>query len=249
MGVGILGAEVDVALGRPNCDRRDGHALDQHQRVAFHDHPVGKGAGVALVGVADDVLLRGGRSQDGLPLDPGGKGGTTAAAQAGEGDGFHDCGAAHRQRLTQSPIALVGDVVLDRHRIGDADAGEGQPLLALEIGDLRGESEGQSMRLALEEPGIEQSGHIGRSHRAVGHPSRSGLDLDHRLEPVQATRPVPNQGDGEAADGGLGGDRPGDRFRSDGQGAGVAGDEDADGHAFPRISRTSASNDAGVTRP
>ena len=54
----IFGADVDVALGRADRDAGDRHALDQHERIALHDHAVGEGAAVALVGVADDVLLR-----------------------------------------------------------------------------------------------------------------------------------------------------------------------------------------------
>jgi hypothetical protein len=42
----------------PTGEAGDGHALDQQERIAFHQHAVGEGAAVALVGVADDVLLR-----------------------------------------------------------------------------------------------------------------------------------------------------------------------------------------------
>ena len=83
-GVRIFGADVDVALGGADRDAGDGHALDQHEGVAFHDHAVGEGAAVALVGVADDVFLRSAlRLRDGLPLDAGREAGAAAAAQAG----------------------------------------------------------------------------------------------------------------------------------------------------------------------
>ena len=43
-GVGIFGADIDVAVGRAHRDAGDGHAFDQHEGIAFHDHAVGEGA-------------------------------------------------------------------------------------------------------------------------------------------------------------------------------------------------------------
>ena len=54
----IFGADIDVALGRADRDAGDRHAFDQHEGIALHDHAVGEGAAVALVGIADDVFLR-----------------------------------------------------------------------------------------------------------------------------------------------------------------------------------------------
>ena len=45
----------------------DDHALDQRERIAFDQHPVGKRAAVALVGVAHDVLRVAGGVGDGAP--------------------------------------------------------------------------------------------------------------------------------------------------------------------------------------
>ena len=58
-GIGIFGADIDVAVGGADRDAGNGHALDQHEGIAFHDHAVGEGAGIAFVGVADDVFLLG----------------------------------------------------------------------------------------------------------------------------------------------------------------------------------------------
>src|SRR5690606_16842211 len=46
--VRIFRADVDVALGRADGDAGDGHALDEHEGIALHDHAVGEGAAVAL---------------------------------------------------------------------------------------------------------------------------------------------------------------------------------------------------------
>ena len=53
----VLGAHVDVALVRADRVAADEHALDDGVRVALEDGAVHERAGVALVGVADDVLL------------------------------------------------------------------------------------------------------------------------------------------------------------------------------------------------
>jgi hypothetical protein len=47
-GVRILGADVDEALGGAHRQAGNGHALDQDEWIAFHQHAVGKGAAVAL---------------------------------------------------------------------------------------------------------------------------------------------------------------------------------------------------------
>ncbi len=69
----IFGAQIDVTLIGAGADRCDRHALDQHERIAFHDHAIGEGAGVALVGVADDILLIRRGLHRGAQLDPAGK--------------------------------------------------------------------------------------------------------------------------------------------------------------------------------
>ena len=81
-GVRIFAADIDVALLRADRMGGDRHALDQLEGIAFHQHAVGEGAAVALVGVADDVFARARRLGDGAPLDPGRKPRPAAPAQA-----------------------------------------------------------------------------------------------------------------------------------------------------------------------
>ncbi len=81
--VRIFGADIDVAAGGADGEAGDRHALDQHEGIALHHHPVGEGAAVALVGVAHDIFLGGGRRRGGPPLDAGRETGAAAAAQAG----------------------------------------------------------------------------------------------------------------------------------------------------------------------
>ena len=62
--VRIFRAQIDVAAGGAHRESGDGHALDQHERIAFHDHAVGVGAAIAFVRVADDVFLVGWQSSE-----------------------------------------------------------------------------------------------------------------------------------------------------------------------------------------
>ena len=103
-GVRIFRAGVDVTLGRADREGGDRHALDQAERVALQQHAVGVGAGVALIGVADDVFLRSPSARgDGLPLDAGGEPGAAATAQAGRENGFDRRGRSDRPRAFARP--------------------------------------------------------------------------------------------------------------------------------------------------
>ena len=133
VGVRVLGADVDEALGGADGDAGDRHALDQHEGVALHQHPVGEGAAVALVGVADDVLLVAAAvSSDGLPLDAG--------RESRRRRGRAGPRRSPRRRSASRPVsdsaraspaeAACAPVVVERQRVDDAAAGEGQPGLA-----------------------------------------------------------------------------------------------------------------------
>src|SRR6476661_3789458 len=40
--LGIFGADIDVTVSGADGDAGDGHALDEHERIAFHNHAVGE---------------------------------------------------------------------------------------------------------------------------------------------------------------------------------------------------------------
>ncbi len=69
----ILGADVEERLVRADGVRGDGEPLEDAVRVRFEHHAVHERAGVALVAVHDDVLLRRGLAADGGPLCAGRK--------------------------------------------------------------------------------------------------------------------------------------------------------------------------------
>ena len=247
--VRVLAAQVDVAVRGAHREAGDGHALDQHERVALHQHAVGVGARVALVGVADDVLLPGRGVQAGLPLDAGGERRAAAAAQAGVGHGLHDLRRLQLQRVLQAAVAAVGAVVGQAARIDDADAGEGEPLLFRQIRNLRGEAVAQRVRAAVQEIRVEQARHVGRLHRAVGHAALRRDHLDQRLQPVQAARAVAQQLHVQPAPLRLGRQRGGGGLGAERQRARVARNVDSDAHATSCAVFSQASKLAGVTRP
>ncbi len=130
----IFRTQIDIALAGADGDRGDGHAFDQGERIAFHDHAVGKGAAIALVRVADDIAAVGWRVGDSLPFDPGRKARAAPPAQArlrhlGDGRRGPDLDGA-----LQAAPAVERGVIVERDRIDDAAAGEGEAGLAREEG-------------------------------------------------------------------------------------------------------------------
>src|SRR5690606_34491543 len=106
--------------GCPDCDTGDRHAFDEDERVAFHDHAVGKGAAVAFVGVADNVFLVCLRIEDGLPLNACGEACTATAAQTGLLHLVDDFCRGQSKCLLKPLVSAMRLVVSERHRIGDA---------------------------------------------------------------------------------------------------------------------------------
>ena len=56
-GNGIFGADINIALACTRCIAADCHCLNDAVRVALKNGAVHKCAGVALVGVADNIFL------------------------------------------------------------------------------------------------------------------------------------------------------------------------------------------------
>ena len=82
--------------------------------------PVRVGAGITLVRVADDVFLRGRRSENSLPFDAGRERRAAPAAQAGRGDARHDGFGGHAKRILKTAITAVVPIVFEAARVGDA---------------------------------------------------------------------------------------------------------------------------------
>ena len=246
----VFGTQIDVTLGRPHRDAGDGHALDQGERIAFHQHAIGEGAGVAFVGVAGNVFLLPRRLiEHRLPLDAGRESRPAPPAQARGRDGLHDRGRLHGQRPCESLVAAVRHIIRNARGLDDAYALEGQTLLTLEPGDFARRSERQRMGAAVEKVRVEEAGDVGGRHGAVRQAAERRQHLDERLEPIGAARAVAHHLDGGSAARGLRSNRERHFTGPQGQGAGVNGYIHQRCHGEGARSATRASKRSGVTRP
>ena len=125
----VLGAAVHVAFGGADRVGGDQHALDHAERVALEHGAVHEGAGIALVGVADEVLLAARLVVGDPPLAAGREAGAAAPAQAGGDDLVADLGGRHRhQRLGGGAEAAGGQrrvqaAGIDHAAVGEHDLG------------------------------------------------------------------------------------------------------------------------------
>ncbi len=134
----VLRAAVDVALGGVDREGGDRHALEDAVGVALEDAAVHERPGVALVGIADDVLLRALRLGDGGPLEGGRVARPAATAETAAGDLLADLGGGHLgqhplERLVAAPL----DVVVEALGVHPADVLGRDAELALEERRLR----------------------------------------------------------------------------------------------------------------
>ena len=132
----VLCADVHIALVRADGVPRDRHRFDDGVRVALQNGAVHERAGVALVGVAADVLLFAGRIFGELPLPARGEARAAAAAQAGLGDDVDDVLRGHLgQHFAERLVAVVGDVLLDLFGVDDAAVAQRHAVLFfIEVG-------------------------------------------------------------------------------------------------------------------
>jgi hypothetical protein len=194
---GIFGPEVDVGLRGADAVGGDGHALDQPMGIALDHRTVHERARVALVGVADEVLVVAGRAAGELPLLPGGKAAAAPAPQSAGLDHVADLvGRQLLEGLGQGLVAAAGHVLFDLRGIDDSTVGQHPTLLRreegmlVEIGHLR---PGRQRVVAMlpqyplvgdlaAEDGIQQGWHRLGRYPAERHPRLAGqLHVDDRL--------------------------------------------------------------------
>ena len=169
-GQGILGTDIDEHLTGPNGIGADEHALNEGVGVRLDDGPVHEGAGVALVGVADEVLLLPLCLPGGIPLEPRGEAGAAAAGQAGDLDLLDDLLGLHLQGLVQGLVAVVVDVVVDAGGVDHAAVAQGHPLLLFqEAGVLVADEHGLQLGKVVLAHGLHnaQGVGLGNPHQAV----------------------------------------------------------------------------------
>jgi hypothetical protein len=184
--VRILDSQVNVALGRADGERGDRHAFDQRERIAFHQHAVRERSRITLVCIARHVLLRRRRIENSLPLDTRGKCSSAATTQPRLRDCLHDLLRLHEQRVAQTLVASVLQIVGQTGRLDDARAFERQPLLTGEVRNILDASQPRSVRAVVQEVGSKKPGHVTLGHGSITETLGAHDNLDQGFEPAHA---------------------------------------------------------------
>ena len=133
----IFRADVNVALRSADGKAGDRHGFENGVGIAFERGAVHVGAGVALVGVTDHVLLALGLLHGELPLHTGGEAGAAAAAETRLEHLVDDLLGRHlEENLLESLIAVAGDVVIDLLGIDNAAVPQNDAVLLLIEGNI-----------------------------------------------------------------------------------------------------------------
>src|ERR1039457_7152477 len=134
-----FGANVEKALLGAHGVGRDGHAFQHAMRVAFEHRAIHERAGIALVGVADDVFFLLAGLGHGAPFEARGIARAAPPAEAAADDLLNRfLRAPPGDGVYQREVAVVGDVVFDALGIDLAAVLQYDLLLALEEGHVRG---------------------------------------------------------------------------------------------------------------
>ena len=184
----ILRADVEIAVVGADGVAGDDHALDDCQRIAFQDGAVHECARIALVTVADDVLLVARNILRELPLAAAGESAAAAAPETGRQDFVDDLLGTHGQRALHALERAHAHGFF--HVLGVDDAAAGQchtALLLVEIDVILALHLLRGARLhikqtlhdaAAEDIGLHDLFHILDLHEAVKRILR--IDLDKR---------------------------------------------------------------------
>ena len=162
LGLGVLAADVEVALRGAGREGGDRHRLDGRERVALEQDAVLERARLGFVGVADEVVGLRGLGGDRGPLATGREGRAATAEEPRFGDlGGHALGA-HLEGAGEGRVAAVGPVVVERGRVDDADpAQQARPL----VGRLRDVRQAVGRRAAVCLEDAQHAGGIDRGER------------------------------------------------------------------------------------
>ena len=134
----VLRADVDEALRGADRVAGDRHRLEDRMGVALESRAVHVRARVALVGVADHVLLALGLLLSELPLHAGREARAAAAAQARLEHLLDDLLGRHlEEHLLDRLVAVARDVVLDLLGVDHAAVAEHDAVLLLVERDVR----------------------------------------------------------------------------------------------------------------
>ena len=126
----IFAPAIDVADAGAHGIAGDGHAFQDPVGVAFHDVAVLDGAGLAFIGVADDVLGGDGAGPGEGPFEPGGEAGAAPASEARVLHRVDHLFRGHGQGLFQAVVAAPGQIVVQAHGVDLIHVGQEHQLIA-----------------------------------------------------------------------------------------------------------------------
>ena len=204
----VLGADVDEAPIGPHCVGGDRHALQHAVRITLQHAAVHEGAGVALIGIADNHLALTRHLGHRCPFQTGGIAGAATAAQAAAADRLDHLG---RGALLHGAAQLLVGAALDRRfdplRVDQAAVLQHDAPLPREEGPLgvdllsRNRGPGQG-RLPLGGRGCLQTLGQGRD-QPVGiggrHPGEQGtIGINRQQRALAAGAEAAHAGDGDA---------------------------------------------------
>ncbi len=246
----ILGADVDIALGRADREPGDRHAFDQQEGVAFHQHAIGERAAVALVGVTDDVFLTGLDASGRAPFDAGREACATTPTKAGGQNFFNRRLGTQRQRAFKARKSAMTAIVVERERVSQPAAREDEPLLFCEVRNVLDAPQRFGMSATAQKVRVEKLNRLARRDRSVPDTPCGCFDLDQRLKPEEAARSGAHKLNVEAAAASLVVNCFGDEVRADRERRRIPRDEDADAHCtLPCAAATIASIRSQSRRP
>ena len=181
-------AYEDDAVAGAGGVARDDAALHERERVRLQDRLVVERAGVALLAVAEDVLLRGGVAREEAPLHAGGERRAAASAQAGVLDLVERLlRRERRQRLVEPGEAAARYVLVDVGRVYLTRVAERDAHLALHHRQLFESRNARNVRVNARQR------EVGHRFAANDVPLHDGLDLlgaDVAVEDARAVRHV-----------------------------------------------------------
>jgi hypothetical protein len=187
----VFRAAIDVTLAGADGVSGDGHAFQQRVGVALQERAIHEGPGIALVGIADQILLVAGRLPAELPLAPGGKAGAAPASQTRLFDLVDDPLRTHRQRRRQALVAVLGEVVIDLGGVDEAAIPQRPADLRLE--DRRFQKRWNSIygRVAVSSGGVGPQGELGQgivAEQVALEDLFGPLDVDFAVKDARSRR-------------------------------------------------------------
>jgi len=196
----VLTPDVEVAAGRVRGVALDRHGLDERERIVLHEHPILERARLGLVGVADDVVRALGARRDRGPLPARRECRAAAAHEPRVGD-LPDRGlGAHRQRVLESLVAAIREVVVEGAWVDDPDPPqEHEPGIAhlrhggerrLSLRSRLGRHHGRDGRRCSPGPRGGRSGLGGRTRRPGG---RGTLEPGDHARRIDGRRKLPGR--------------------------------------------------------